>query len=379
MNCSIGYISSMIKKIILLVCCTLAGCVSSPPSKTGLPTLISPNEFTQAYEPLRVDIVGSLSAVSSFSSTLLSGPIVKAAYISKSNTVVGIYDNGAEIAGWEADSSTLAFTYKLNIVTSKALYLTQSGEKLIGATGHNFRPDVRNQSVEYVSGIGVWDVPTGALLKCITEPCQESSEQPSGFLGVVIKDDLSSWATFSEVVLGITHLSGESSGFTMAINPPDAPYNWNIGAVAFDEWNSRFVVIFQEGRIHVSDEVSSMRYRVLAEGEQGDLISIDDAQIDPRGYWLVVARGNKIQILNLDNGTVSLEIEVPNPVLAFDRTGNMLFVGSANKLTVYTVETGEKIAEYDAAGITSLAISEDNRLLIWGDAPGQIHIWAKGR
>lgn len=366
----------MIKRLFLIVCCALIGCVSAP-SKTGLPTLISPNEFTREYEPLRVDIVSSLSEVSSYNPGPLSGPIVKTGYISKSNIVVGIYENGAKIAGWKADSATLVFAHELNIVTSKALYLTQSGEKLIGATGHNFKSNVLNQNVEYIDGIGLWDVPTGALLKCISYPCQERSVQPDGFLGVAIKDDLSSVATFSEVVLGITSLSGESSGFTSAINPPDAPYNWNIGAVAFDEWNDRYVVILQEGRIYVSDDVSSIRYRVLIDGKQGDLIPIDDVQISPTGQWLVLARGNKTQILRLDKGTVLLEIEVPNPELAFDQMGNMLFVGSGNKLTVYRVKTGEKLAEYDTVGITSLAISEDNRLLIWGDKGGHIHVWAK--
>jgi hypothetical protein len=366
----------MIKKLILLVCCALVGCVPSP-SKTGLPTLIAPNEFTQAYEPLRVDIVSSLAEVSSFNSGQLSGPIIKAGYISKSNTVVGIYDNGATVAGWKADASTLAFTHKLNIVTSKGLYLTQSGQKLMGATKHNFKPNALDQNVEYIDGVGLWDVSTGAFLKCIVYPCQESSIPPDGFLGVVIKDDLSSVATFGGYVLGLTNFSGESSGFELEINPPDAPYFWNIGAVAFDEWNNRYVIIFQEGRIDVSRDMDAFHYRVLAEGEQGDRTPIDDAQIDPTGQWLVIARGDKTRVLNLNSGNTLLQFDVSRPVLSFDQTGKLLFVGSGNKIAIYSIESAEKIVEYDTSGITSLSISEDNRLVIWGDKEGKIHVWAK--
>ena len=247
----------------------------------------------------------------------------------------------------------------------------------MGATEHNFAPNVLNENIEYISGIGLWDVTTGALLKCISEPCQEGSEQPYGDLGVVIKDDLSSVAAFSEVVLGITNFSGESSGFILTINPPDAPYIWSIGAVAFDEWNNRYVVIFQEGRIDVSRDMDAFHYRVLAEGEQGDRTPIDDAQIDPTGQWLVIARGDKTRVLNLNSGNTLLQFDVSRPVLSFDQTGKLLFVGSGNKIAIYSIESAEKIVEYDTSGITSLSISEDNRLVIWGDKEGKIHVWAK--
>lgn len=184
-------------------------------------------------------------------------------------------------------------------------------------------------------------------------------------------------AAFSERGISILRSSDDFIIWSGEVTPIDASYQWDIGSVAFDPANNRYAIVFQEGRINVSDIDHPLNYDTIAQGTKEDRIPITDTQIDITGRRLVVARGTTTKVLNLNNGKVLLEINVSNPVLAFDQTGELLFVGSVNKLAVYSIETAEKIAEFDTTGITSLAISEDNRLVIWGDTQGQIHIWAK--
>jgi hypothetical protein len=63
-------------------------------------------------------------------------------------------------------------------------------------------------------------------------------------------------------------------------------------------------------------------------------------------------------------------------VMAFDRTGEVLFIGSDAGLLVLDVRTLEIVDVYSLIGsMTSVFITWDNRLLIWGDADGNVHLW----
>lgn len=361
---------------IVSVVFTLTSC-ASPSSNIATSTLIPPNEFTKTYEPLREEKVSSLVEMTSLSSPSFSSPLLKVGYLSEDNIVVGVYKNEGTVVGWKADTADIAFNHELGIVSSKALLLIASGENLVGPMDHVFKLNSLNQNIEYLNGIALWDVRTGILIQCIAYPCQKNSGLQHGFLGLAIDLNGERLAFFDESGVGLSSLSGNAPVLDYTINAEDASYSWRIGSVAFDSHNHRLAVIFQEGRVYVSNIENPLNYQIIAKGEKGDIVPITDAQIDPTGRWLLVARGNKTRILNLENGKVLLQIEVSNPVLSFDRTGELLFVGAGNKLAIYSIVKSLKIFEYDAPGITSLAISEDNRLLIWGDQQGKIHVWGK--
>lgn len=364
--------------LIQFMLISLSSCKSSY-SSNATPTLVPPNEFTQTYEPLREGVVDSLIETTLLSSPSLNSPLLKVGYLDEDNIIVGIYSEGGTVTGWDLDTGALAFSHELGIVTSKALFLISSGKHLIGATEHNFKFNVSNQKTEYINGVGLWDVRSGALIKCLTFPCQGNPPQRDGFLGIAVDADGKWLAIFSETGLVLTSAFDNSSDLNIDFDAVDSPYHWQAGSVAFDEVNRRYITVFQEGRIYISDieHPYSYSYRTLTKGTKGEYEIITEAKIDPTGRWLVIARGAETNVFNLDNGKSLLGINTSNPLLSFDQTGELLFVGSTNKLTVYTVETGEKIAEYDNVGITSLAISEDNRLVIWGDAQGLIHVWGK--
>jgi len=355
---------------------TLVSCVTSHPT-TATPKLTLPNEFTQGYEPLEHEVADSLDDATVISSPLYHSPLLEVGYIHEDNTVVGVYSDRGVVTGWRVDTTDLAFAYELGIVTSKALTLIGSGKYVIGAREHNFKPNSSNQDIEYVNGIGLWDVRAGNLIKCLSFPCQGAPLPRDGFLGLAVDTDGNQLAVFSETGYSLISIFEDAPSLHITPIALDSPYHWRIGSIVLDNLNSRYIIIFQEGRIHVYEGEKITSYRIIAEGVKGDIIPVTDAQIDPTGRWLVFARGDTTKVLSLDNRKILLEVNVPNPVLAFDETGELLFVGSANKLTIYRVETGEKIAEYDTVGITSLAISEDNRLVIWGDTQGAIHVWAK--
>lgn len=112
-------------------------------------------------------------------------------------------------------------------------------------------------------------------------------------------------------------------------------------------------------------------------GEQYDLQTVVSAEFDPAGQFLAFIRGNRLSIWQLNRGAkLHLEANVPDPVtLHFDQTGQLLFIGASEKITIWDMESKTIIAEYDVLGLTSFTISEDNRLLSWGDDTGVVHLW----
>ncbi len=63
-------------------------------------------------------------------------------------------------------------------------------------------------------------------------------------------------------------------------------------------------------------------------------------------------------------------------LLAFDRTGEILVVAAGEKLIFFDLKRNKQVAEYALeTEVTSLYFSRDNRLLIWGDADGNVHLW----
>jgi WD40 repeat protein len=362
--------------INLFMLILLASCKSSYSSK-ATPTLAPPNEFTQAYQLLTEELVDSLIETTLLSSLSLNSLLLKVGYLDEGNIVVGIYSEGGTVTGWNANTGSLAFSHELGIVTSKALFLISSGKYLIGATEHNFKFNWSNQQTEYVDGIGLWDVRTGALIKCLTFPCEETPPQQDGFLGLAVDSNGKWLGIFSETGLSLTSVFDDSPSLSIDLGSGASPYVWQIGSIAFDEVNSRYVLVFQEGAIDISTIENPLSYRTLTKGTKGEYEIITEAKIDPTGRLLVVARGNETSVFDLDNGDVLLQIDADNPVLAFDQTGELLFVGARDNLAIYSIGKKSKISDYKTSGITSLAISEDNRLIIWGDTQGKIHIWGK--
>src|SRR6266498_4522915 len=309
----------------------LATCVS-PSVFAKPPVLMSPNKFTQSYEPLDKDAINSLSEIGLLRSPLLKSSILKVGYIPEDNIAVAIYDEERTVVGWSIDTNSIIFNHDLGIVTSKGLVFTESGKNLIGATEHVFE-----DGSEYINGIALWDVQTGELIRCITYPCQDNNIPRDGFLGLAVNARADRLAIYSKYVIDLTSISGDFPGLVYTINSEDASYFWLIGSVAFDERYRRYAVVFQEGRVYIFDNERSMHHRIISNGEQGDRVSVTYAQIDPTGHWLAFVRGEKTQLMNLDSGKLHLEINGSNPIIAFDKTGQLLFIGIGNKLSVYSV------------------------------------------
>jgi WD40 repeat protein len=347
------------------------------PSVEATISPMPPSDFGRAYGPLDGRTVVALSEALALKPLDSPSPVAKVGFLASDNIFVATYVEPGVVIGWNATTSEVAFNHDLGIVTAKGLAFVSSARYLIGATERVFKTNRFKYTTEYIDAIALWDVTMGELIKCITYPCQGNESVGDGFLGITVAPDGTWLAISSEGGLSLSGFLNDTPNIHYTINDPDALYQWRLGNVAFDSRHRRYALVFQEGRIYLSDGEFSTQYRVMANGNEGHGLPVTDAQIDPTGQWLVITRGDTTSIWGLEAGEVHFDISTSNPVITFDKDGKMLFLGDNDKLTIYDLEAKSQLAEYEMPGITSLSISEDNRLVIIGDDLGQIHVWGK--
>ncbi len=107
-------------------------------------------------------------------------------------------------------------------------------------------------------------------------------------------------------------------------------------------------------------------------------IATTDLKFDGTHSWLAWLTDKKLVIWNLRNYTLPLHLNAKleeTNVLCFDRTGNLLFVGTNQGILVYDVKIRKQISEFNVGKVTAIYFTRDNHLLVWGDAYGNVHLW----
>ncbi|MBV6395159.1 MAG: hypothetical protein HFACDABA_00730 [Anaerolineales bacterium] len=103
-----------------------------------------------------------------------------------------------------------------------------------------------------------------------------------------------------------------------------------------------------------------------------------DLKFDPSHTWLGWLTDESLVVWNLQNYVHPLQLKVElkgSNVMSFDRTGTILAIGTNNGIQFFDLAARKQISEYAVGEVTALYFSRDNRLLIWGDSQGIVHLW----
>jgi WD40 repeat protein len=352
------------------------------------PTLAPPGLYTEGLSNISPSEVGNLEELSKLSPDSDSGPVAGIYYQPTENLLLAVYVGNGYLRGWNLTSQKKLFEHDLNIVSAEGLGFDRSGSALIGATQHEIRDNGYGQLTEYVGSITIWNVQTGELKDCVVRPCEDypallhPSESP-GYLGATL-DPLGQWTiSYDENVLSLNNLlTPMVAGVTQVMSNPD--YNWrHVGRIAFDPTGTRFATAFQEGQIVIEKTSESGRSLFspviqLGKNQEGDLQKIPALSFASNNQWLARIRADQLSVWSIGTykGSLYLEANVSGgKLLAFDQLSRLLIVGSNEKIIIWDIAGKSNLSEFSTPDITSLVISPDNRLLIWGDAFGIIHIW----
>jgi WD40 repeat protein len=140
-------------------------------------------------------------------------------------------------------------------------------------------------------------------------------------------------------------------------------------------------VVYQEGKITLEPIVTHgplIHITELQNGMENELEPIHFALFDRSGKWLAIVRGNQLSVWSV--GSWAKKIVYQEEVgavhgLSFNPSGTLLFLATEDKIRVIGLAKKRLEAEFNTPNITSLDISEDNRLLFWGDETGTVHVW----
>jgi WD40 repeat protein len=308
-----------------------------------------------------------------------AGPIGGIGYKIAQNTLLAVNMSDGSLETWNFESKTLVSDYKLNIASIQGLSFNDAETLLIGATKHEIGNYAAEELLEdYVDGIKVWDTATGKLAFCVTL-CSEKAQinRSPDYIGAGIAPYGSRVFEFDKIGLGIDNIKTNKSSIVL-LSDPDWYWHY-IGRVVFNSTGNRYAVAYQEGAVKV--------YRIGILGifspEMGKNVdknykSISALTFSPNDKWLARIRDGKVTVWKVSetNGTLQYESTFPNAqLLAFDRSEQLLFVGTNDAISVIDLAEKSTLTTISTAGLTTFTISSDNRLLIWGDSKGAIHIW----
>jgi WD40 repeat protein len=105
---------------------------------------------------------------------------------------------------------------------------------------------------------------------------------------------------------------------------------------------------------------------------------IIDLELDDTHSWLGWLTDQNVFLWSFQDYLSPLQFSAAvddGNAICFDRTGQILAVATQTGIKILSTKTGTEIAYFPVGDVSTVYFSRDNRLLIWGDATGNVHIW----
>jgi WD40 repeat protein len=243
-------------------------------------------------------------------------------------------------------------------------------------------------------GGAVWNTTDGTIIYCPAQ-CEDlsllyeeafSTLNPSG-----------TWMITSGII-DISSVDKDTSHGTIAYLHNDCSTSEpeesvpGVEAIAIDLSDTYFAYVLTNGVVCVEEFNYILGYDV----KTGDKLSTNmsgseqlqyfvkketdvwDIEFDPTKRWLAVLTDNELAILNLQNFLFPnrMKISLKNGnTISFDKSGDLLALGTKEGIVVYNANSGKQIAEFHIGDVSALYFTRDNRMLVWGDTKGNLHLW----
>jgi hypothetical protein len=342
------------------------------------------NKFSKRYSPLRADNLDRLVEVDDWEIMETGDPISLIKHNLDLNRLTVISEQTQMVVLFAIEREETITQQIVDVPNLRVLGIDNNGEKiLIGRSGRRSNDNGKPQ--EYFHWFGIWSTASGSLDECFSGSCTGELTDPDQIayadIGAVM--DAETVVAYDEDAYSTVILSPGNGGGVALVNSPDADYWWHIGRIAVNTNQNRLAVVFQEGgitlfRISEPDRWWPLAWiDVLARGEENQLQPIQEAIFDPDGSWLAIVRGQDLIIWRIRGWQREVFREKVGDVhgMRFNPSGELLFLGRDNAINVISLSERDMIFELQAPGITTLDISDDNRLLFWGDEQGTVHAW----
>jgi WD40 repeat protein len=321
-----------------------------------------------------------------------AGPVAAMTFTPDMQTLLVAYAHEGVLRHWRLQDKALFHVFDTYPVELGATAFDAKGSKLATAAGWAW--ELHKLDDDYL-GSRVWDTQTGRLILR-----DGQNRIPPGTLDgisividVVLSPDgkwlLTSEASADEYVTFFKHFfqvevaTGRLG--THLVDFSRQPEEDDFDVIAFDFQGEFFVAAGESGEVDIfrfqAPEYPAKPYETIEEpGKLGDRPLA--LAFDQQRRWLARVRGNELVVWDLQSNGYKRQLEAstgeivgPTASLAFNPSGTLLGVGTANGWQIWGVEKHELLAEGAVTGVYAVTFSPDGRLFAWGDASGVVHIW----
>lgn len=350
---------------------------------------VNANEFSRNFVPFNLENVKKLENIVTWQTTEAKSPISKIQYSISKNKLTIASDETGTITVIDVGTGSVISQIVLGLSNFHTFNITSDGSFLLGGVQYE---EVLKKTTNRYEQIAVWNASTGLIEECVSEGCSTDTGDISEdeiYLGAIMDNAFENLVSFDEDTYLFSVYSNNELAYSgiALINSPDSDDWKKIGDIAIDSTNHRLAIIFQEGEIQLDTITSSDKTSLIPLKFSERLNRDDDNQpqeiqksiFDVNGRWLAVVIGDNLAVWDVDGwGKKQLLAHEVGQIhgLSFDMEGALLFVGGKDQILIFGLRNKEIIAQLNTPNISTFCISEDNRLLFWGDDEGNIHVWA---
>jgi len=315
------------------------------------------------------------------------GPVAIAQYYPLKNILIAAYIGDGFLRSWDLETGKVLYEHDLGIASSIGVGLDEAGNRIIGAVHNIIQENDYGESADFVGGITVWDTATGFSIACVVYPCERTAPPEQwrrSLISGATLDPKGRWVLSSYgSIISALDTSGVEMPYSSSESDLEGAHR-QIILSAFDPANNRYAIGFRDGGVLIEElGKASTRWfanRIsLGNPDKDSPHNVTALSFSPDGQWLARIQDEIFTIWKISarDGKPFFEHEIPDgQLLAFDQLSEMLFVSTSGKVEIWDITRMEMIREFAAPEITSLRVSSDNRLMIWGDCLGAVHIWA---
>lgn len=358
------------------------------------PYFYAPSDITKNLLILEPENITKANEIETLPLSSSSEPIVEMIQTPDGRRLFVVYDDGS-FRKWNLNNFQSEQSFDFLAADPHGVNFSEDGSLVI-TPGEIL-------STSELGGYTVWDTQTGGIVDCYGGHCPEDWPKRDIIkTGFALSPD-SSWVIYYHFsVIDALGLDLRiTSGWDIDPNPND-PFNYTINDIAFDPSGTYIACSTKEGQIYIFvvsylfNPTGRSNEDILSSKDWGETTHVQrvsrhygtrylfmnynaiDLAIDDTRKWLAQLTDKKLTLWDLSKDVNSVYFSksfISGNVLAFDHTGFLLAVGSQDGITIYDLIQKKQIAFFNVGYVSDIYFSRDNRLMIWGDVEGNIHLW----
>ncbi|MPM06314.1 hypothetical protein SDC9_52613 [bioreactor metagenome] len=322
--------------------------------------------------------IKQLSEVYLYRSTIDDSGIVAIGYNSSEDHLRLIQENEFISSKYLLNDQAQKTLY-LGLPVSQVLHFIDNGNRVFGARNVDLQ-DEGFGTLERISGIGIWNSDSGNLEECFSASCDNStiSKKDVYLTGAVIDSNKKWLLVYDEGSTVLTKLRSDSLG---GITPIEFSGESSlIAGIVFNEQGTYEAIAYRSGKTEVQPLDSLILYKkVITTGKAENNYSQINLRFSGNGRYLEQIQGDQViisQISVIGKSPLIAEFTIEGArSLQFDIRSQLLFVGTKQSISAINIKEGKIIATFETPFLSTIEITNDGKLLLWGDEKGEVHFW----